>query len=85
MCLKYTSLINIKQRGWDDKKLWQPSANKSRFHSVSMRKQFLKIVKNMQFWSVRVLGVQMRFMMEADKICCIYITLTAYFFKTNLS
>ena len=75
MCLKYTSLINIKQRGWDDKKLWQPSANKSRFHSVSTRKQFLKIVKNsyMQFQSVRVLGVQMRFMMEADKICCIYI------------
>ena len=38
-----------------------------------MRKQFLKIVKNMQFWSVRVLGVQMRFMMEADKIYAVYI------------
>ena len=82
MCLKYTSLINIKQRGGNDKKLWQPSANKSRFRSVSMRKQFLKIVKNMQFRSVRVLGVRLRFMMEADNLCCNF---DRIFFKTNLS
>ena len=49
MRLKYTSLISIKQRGWDDKKFRQPSANKSRFRSVSMRKQFLKIVKTCNF------------------------------------
>ena len=44
-----------------------------------MRKQFLKIVKNTQFRSVRVLGVQMRFMMEADNLYAV--TLTAYFLK----
>ena len=52
------------------KKLWQPSANKSRFPSVSMKKKILKIVKGMQFRSVRVLKVQMRFMMEAANLCC---------------
>ena len=81
MCLKYTSLINIKQRGWDDKKFRQPSGKKVDF-VVCDEKTVFKDCENMQFRSVRVLGVQMRIMMEADNLCCNFDRIS---FKTNLS